>query len=105
MDFGQFLFQIFAQEAHQEINFVLRTAPIFERERIESERGNSHSGAGFDYLARRICAGAMSRDARQVTLLRPAAIAVHDDSDVAGQTSGVDLRKQVSFVALLRFEK
>jgi hypothetical protein len=36
---------------------------------------------------------------------RPAAIAVHDDGDVPGQTSRVDLRQQVCFVALLRFQK
>ena len=39
-------------------------------------------------FARRIRADAMALDARQTALLRPAAVAVHDDGDVPRQERG-----------------
>ena len=41
--------------------------------------------------AHRVDPGAVPLDSRQVTLPRPAAVAVHDDGDVARQPLGVEL--------------
>ena len=40
-------------------------------------------GGGLQRLANRFGAGPVAGDARQAALLRPAAVAVHDDRDVA----------------------
>ena len=45
----------------------------------------------FDDVADRVDARAMSLDARQVALRGPAAVAVHDHGDMAGQAVEVDL--------------
>jgi hypothetical protein len=47
----------------------------------------------------------MTGNTWKMAALRPAAVAIHNNGDVLGQTGGVDLREQVSFVALLRFQK
>ena len=38
VDRREFLFQIFAKQAHQEIDFGLRAAPVFQREGVERQR-------------------------------------------------------------------
>ena len=48
----------------------------------------------FDDVADRVDAGAVTLDARQVTLGRPSPVAVHDDGDVGGQPLEVDLTRE-----------
>ena len=45
----------------------------------------------------------MAGDARQMTPLRPAAVAIHDDGDVARQTARIELREQARLFAGRRF--
>ena len=52
VDVGKFAFQIFAEQAHQEIDFGLGAAPIFQGEGVEREARELQAGAGFDDVAR-----------------------------------------------------
>ena len=96
MDDGQFLAQVLAQQAHQEIDFRLGPAPVFQRKRIQRKRGNAQPRARLDHGPRRLHAGAMAGDARQMPPLRPAAVAVHDDGDVLGQPLRVESSRRAS---------
>src|SRR5207302_8199199 len=60
--------------------------------------------ACFDDGSGRLNAGAMSRNSRQVAPLRPASIAVHDDSDVLRKFVGVQLGEQTFFFTSRWFE-
>ena len=102
MDGGKFAFQIFAEQAHQEIHFGLGAAPVFEREGVEGEARQLQARAGFDDFARGFYSGAVSGDARQVAALRPAAVAVHDDGEVLGQALQVQFIEKLRFVAVGR---
>ena len=90
----QFLAQIFAQKLHQEFDFGFGAAPIFNGEGIEGEGLDLEARAGFDGSAGRLRARAVTGDARKMTLLGPAAIPVHDDGDVAGEASQIELFKE-----------
>jgi hypothetical protein len=97
MNDGQLFAQVLTQEAHQEIDFRFRAAPVFHGEGVESESGDIESGASFDYGSRGLDAGAMTRNSRQVTALRPASVAVHNYGDVLGEPVGVELREEALF--------
>ena len=53
--------------------------------------------AGFDGHARGLRAGAMSGDAGEMAFLGPAAIAVHDNGDVAREAGKIEFFEQVRF--------
>ena len=68
--------------------------------------GQLRARAGFDDFARGLYSGAVSCDARQVTALRPAAVAVHDDGEVLGQALQVKFIREAPLQARLAgFEK
>ena len=96
--------QILPQQAHQEINFRLGTPPVLHRKRVKSERWNVQARAGFDDHSRGFHSRAMPGHARQVPPLRPAAVAVHDDGDMAGQPLRVEAFEQASLFAAGRFK-
>jgi len=98
---GDFVFQILAQQVHQEVDFSLRAPlPIFRREGVERERGHTDACSGLDRIADRLHSRAMARDAGQMPLARPAAVAVHDDGYMAGQAGGIELGEQLRFFAV-----
>ena len=105
VDSREFAFQIFAEETHQEIHFGLGAAPIFEREGVESEARELEAGAGFDDFAGGFYSGAVSGDAREMTALRPAAVAVHDDGEVLGEALEIKFIEKLRFFAVGGFEK
>ena len=74
--------QISLQQRHQRRHFGDRTLPVLDRKRVERQHLDAEPRRAFDDVAHRLDAGAMSFDARQVALRRPAAVAVHDDRDV-----------------------
>ena len=90
LDERHFLAEIFAKELHEEIGFGFGAAPVFHGESVERERFDVQAGAGFDGGAGRFGAVAVSGDARQVAALGPAAVAVHDDGDVARKAREVE---------------
>src|SRR5690606_9044880 len=71
------------EQLHQRADLVLRTAPVLAREREQGQCADAGVQAEIDAQVDRARAGAMADDARPVALLRPAAVAVHDDGQVA----------------------
>ncbi len=104
MDGGQFLAQVFAQQAHQKGDFGLGAAPVFQRKSVQGEGGNMQPGAGLNDGARRLHTGAMAGNARQMAALRPAAVAVHDDGNMARQAARVKLFQQARLITICRLQ-
>ena len=70
----------FEQEAH----LGLRPGPVLGAEGVEREYGDAHVGGGAHGAAERLDALAVARRTRQPALRGPAAVAIHDDGNVAG---------------------
>ena len=83
--------QIPLQQHHQRADFGGRPLPVLDRERIERQHLEAEPRRGLDHVAHGVDAGAMAFDPRQVALARPAAVAVHDDGDVAREPVGLEL--------------
>ena len=62
--------------------------PVFGGKGIEREELDAGFLAGFDAFADGLGAGAVAGDARQAAVLGPAAVAIHDDGDVAWRARG-----------------
>jgi hypothetical protein len=90
--------EIFAQELHQKVNFGFGAAPVFYGKGVESKGFNFEARTGFDSGASRLRADAVAGDARQMTLLRPAAVAVHDYGDMAWQARKIELFEEICFL-------
>src|SRR5262249_55042525 len=75
---------------HEEIEFCLGPFPVLRAETVERELPDAEPATFLDGRPNAVDAAAMSLDARQTALARPAAVAVHDDGDMARQTRGVE---------------
>ena len=76
------------EQVHQDRDLFRRAAPVLAREREQREVVDAALDAGADDAAHRLDALAVTGDARQQPLLRPAPVAVHDDRDVARDVAG-----------------
>jgi hypothetical protein len=76
------------EQLHQHVHLVGRTAPVLAGECKQGERPDAAAHRVLDGGTHRLDAGAMTRGARQVAALCPAAIAVHDHRDVARDCGG-----------------
>ena len=97
MDVLQLLVQVFLQELHQSSHFSVRSFPVFHRERIQRQHRNAEFGGAFYNLAHRVDSGPMAGNARQAALAGPAAVAIHDDCDMGGQSVAVDLLRKLLY--------
>jgi hypothetical protein len=70
-------------QAHQAGDLFARPLPVLGREREHGQVLDAAIGAGVDGAHERIDALLVAEEARHVPLLGPAAVAVHDDGDVA----------------------
>ena len=70
---------------HQRIHFVLGAVPILGGKSVEREIFDAEFARRANDRPRRFRALPMTLDARQAALLRPAAVAVHDDGDMLRQ--------------------
>ena len=78
------------EEAHEEADFGAGAAQIvFEGKGVEGEIGKADAGGGFGDSADGFSAALMAEEALEAALVGPAAIAVHDDGDVARHAIGV----------------
>jgi hypothetical protein len=93
---GHFFAEIFAEKLHQEIGFGFGAAPVFYGEGVEGEGFDFEAGAGFDGGAGAFGARAVTGEARQEAALGPAAVAVHDDSDVAWETRDIEFFEEIA---------
>ena len=88
---------VFAQELHQEFDLGFGAAPILDGKGVESERFDLQTRGGLDGNTGRFCSGAVSGNARKMTLLSPAAVAVHDDGDVAREAGEIEFLEEARF--------
>ena len=72
------------EQAHQIADLVLGPLPVFGREGVEGQRLDAQVAGRAHDVADRLDPRAMPGDARQVALLGPAAVAIHDDGDMVG---------------------
>src|SRR5665213_399023 len=101
----QLLSQIFAEQAHQEIDFSFGSAPIFHGERVKSEGRNAQARAGFNYPASGLGSRAMAGDTRKMAALRPAAISIHDYGNMLRESVRVQFKEQPLFLEVRRLER
>jgi len=84
--------QIVADEAfeqpHQQRDLVGRPAPVFGREAVERQKRDADFARRAHRAAHGFDSAAMALVARQAARLRPAAVAVHYDGDVARRLAG-----------------
>ena len=95
LQFRQFLLQVKAQQAPQGFDFGARALPVLDRESVERQDADSHARAGLDRAAYRSHTRAVPGDAWQAAAFGPAAVAVHYDGDVRGQSGGIDGIRQL----------
>src|SRR5258708_12544236 len=91
MNDGELFAQVLAQQAHQEVDFGFRAAPVFHRKRVQCKGGDIESGTRLNYSSRGLNAGAMPSDSRKVTPLRPASIPIHYYSAVLWEPRGIQI--------------
>ena len=70
------------EQAHQALHFLLRATPVLRGERVDGQDFDAEVGTGLHDAVNVLRAGAVAEQAGQAALLRPAPVAVHDDSDV-----------------------
>ena len=78
------------EQGHEEVEFGLRAFPVVHAEAVQRELAEAQAATFLDGAAHALHAAAVALDARQAALLRPAAVAVHDDGDVPRQPGGVE---------------
>ena len=78
-------FQEFVQKEHQRAHFRFRAVPVFRGKGVKSEPGNIMGHAEVRTALHRIRSRPVACLPRQMTAVRPAAVAVHDAGDVNRQ--------------------
>ena len=80
------LVQVFFKQRHDGLHLVLRALPVFRGERVDRQVLDAEIFAVGGDTAERFRACRMAHLARQTALFCPAAVAVHDDGDMPGQS-------------------
>src|SRR3990172_5959359 len=80
---GQLAVDDAADEAQQRVHLAARPPPVLGRKGEERQVLDTALAERLDDAADVLRAGAVARLARETALLRPAAVAVHDQGDVA----------------------
>ena len=83
-----FFFKELHEQTHEGGHLVAGAAPVFGAEGKEGEVAHALVGAGFDQVTHACRALGVADGARHVALFGPAAVAVHDDGDVARDVDG-----------------
>ena len=81
--------QELAEQAHQRVDLALGARPVLLAEGVERERLDAEPAADADDAPHRGAPGLVPGLARLAARLGPAAVAVHDDADVARAGSGL----------------
>ena len=90
----------FLQEVEQAVNLFFGALPVFGGEAVEGEVFEAELAEVFNRRAHVFHARLVPFEAGQAALLRPAAVAVHNDGDVGGE-GGVFLLADETAVTLL----
>ena len=84
--------EVALEELHEEADLGLGAAQVvFEREGVEGEEGKIDAGGGLDDVLDGFGALLVAEEALEGAFAGPAAIAVHDDGDVLGDSGWVEL--------------
>jgi len=86
-----FAIEISGVEVHQGGDLVGRSLPVVERERVERQALDTQVATFFNDGPNNRCAVAMAKDARESAVQGPSTVAIHNDGDVAGNASGVNI--------------
>src|SRR3546814_14602722 len=84
-----------SHQPHQVADLLFGALPVFRRKGIERHRLDAEVAGGAHDRPHRFHPRAMAGDARQVALLRPAAVAVHDDGDMARAVMSLGHRRSL----------
>jgi len=76
------------QQPEQSVHFRYRAPPVLGREGIDREVLEADFLRCFDRSAQRLDAALMTDSSRQVSRLRPASIAIHNNGNVLRETAG-----------------
>src|SRR5262249_47286543 len=95
--FGKLKAEIEAEQAPERLHLASRALPVFGGKSVESKSADPHSNAGFDDCSNGRDTRLMPRNSRQAAPPRPAAVTVHDDGDVTGNSGGIDFSRQRIF--------
>jgi len=82
--------QELAEQAHEGVDLTGGPRPVLLAEGVERQRFDPEPPAHPDNTPHRVAAGLVPGLARFAARLGPAAVAVHDDADVAGEVPGFD---------------
>jgi hypothetical protein len=93
-----FFAEVFAKELHEEFDFCLWAAPVVDGKSVKGESFDVQARAGFDGHAGGLRTGAVSGDAGEMTLLGPAAVAIHDDGDMTGEAGKIESLQETGFL-------
>src|SRR5262249_45606840 len=74
--------EILVQQRHEEFEFMLRSFPVLDTKAVQRQLPKTKPDAFLNRAADALYSTGMALDARQATLLGPAAVAVHDDGHV-----------------------
>src|SRR5579859_337438 len=100
-----FLTQILAQQLHEEVYFRFRAAPVFDGKRVQGKRVNLQPRAGLYGGTRRFSSGSMAGNARQVPLLRPPPVAIHDYGHVPRQATQIKFSEKKRLLGRQRSQR
>src|SRR5207253_2389740 len=89
-DLFAFLDEVLLEERHQEVDFFGGPFPIFSAEAIEGELFDAEPATFLDGTANAADAFEVALDAFLAAFLGPAAVAIHDDGDMARQLRGIE---------------
>ncbi len=100
-DLGALAVEVVAEQVHQAAHLVRRPVPVLGREGVQGEGRQPELARRARHVAHRVGTPPVALQAGETPLLRPAAVPVHDDADVAGERPGGDLGAQVRQLQLV----
>ena len=88
LQLGDFPGDVLLEQVHQRRDLRRRAVPVFLGEREQRQDFDARLDRAFDRFAHRLHPGPVTERARQPAFIGPAAVAVHDDRDVARNRTG-----------------
>jgi hypothetical protein len=86
IDFVEFDANVTPQHAHQRVDFITRSLPVFGGKGVQRQSTQTHTRASINGGAHRFDTSLVTCDSRMASLRGPTAVPVHDDRDVPRQT-------------------
>ena len=81
-----FAIQRLQEKLHQRADFLIGALPVFTGKRKQGQRADAVAKAVFDGRTQRLLSFAVAEAARAMALYGPAAVAIHDNGQMARST-------------------